>query len=166
MPEDQKNLPTDEHYEKTRAELKSHLMARDYTEPLVDTQLEKASLTSQMECLQPHPQRPRTKWIPLVITYHPILNRLNKLCKKPLPILHLSDRLQQAIPEPPLIAFCCPRNLKDLLVRTELKSTAPLTPPGNTPCRSRGCKSCKIIQQDISFTHHGTDIQNESSIYV
>ena len=49
-----------------------------------------------------------------------------------------------------------PRNLKDLLVCAKLKSTAPPTPPGNTPCESRGCKTCKIIKQDISFTSHTT----------
>ena len=55
-------------------------MARGYTEPFIDIQLEKASLTSRMKSLQPHPQKPRTKWIPLVIKYHPTLNKPNKLC--------------------------------------------------------------------------------------
>ena len=46
---------------------------------------------------------------------------------------------------------------QELLVRVGLKSPAPPTPPGNTPCKSRECKTCKIIKQDIYKLHRRSE---------
>ena len=109
------------------------------------------------ETLQPHPQRHQSiKQIPLVITYHPALSRITKTLRKHLDILHVSDRLKAAIPDPPIVAFRCPHNLRDLLVRAKLKETNPPTQTGNHPCNSTRCKTCHMIRIEETFKSHST----------
>ena len=117
----------------------------------MDTQILRASLVPRKEALQPQPREPTPKRIPLVVTYFPSLTTLGK---KHLPILHVSDRLRQAVPNPPLVAYRRPPNLQDLLVRAELKTPAPPTNVGNAPCNSARCKTCQLIKCTDSFTSH------------
>ena len=85
-------------------------------------------------------------------TYYPRLPRLNKITRNYLPVLHVSQRLKEAIPDAPIIAFRRPRNLRDLLVRAELKSTSEDTGHnGNSPCNSRWCKTCQHIKAEDTF---------------
>ena len=118
----------------------------------MDKQLGKASLISQTETLQPHPQQHRsTQRVPLVITYHPALSRTSRTLRKHLNVLHISDRLKAAIPDPPIVAFRRPHNLRDLLVRAKLKRTNTPTQTGNGPCNSTRCKTCHIMMREESF---------------
>ena len=58
-------------------------------------------------------------------------------------MLHVSERLKEAIPEAPIIAYRRPRNFRDLLVRAELKPISEDTGHnGNSPCNNRRCKTC------------------------
>lgn len=94
-------------------------MARGYAESMVDLQIQRASLLSREVALQPHPRERTLSRIPLVVTYFPGLNRLSKIVRKHLPILHVSEKLKQAVPNPPLVAYRRPYNLRDLLVRCQ-----------------------------------------------
>ena len=93
--------------------------------------------------------------IPLVVTYHPILPSFYSTTKCHLPILHASERLRRAFQYPPLIAFCRPKNLRDLLVRATLTSTSH-EPPGNFPCGASKCKTCQILRATDEFFSHTT----------
>ena len=74
--------------------------------------------------MQPHPQQHRsTQLVPLVITYHPALSRTSRTLKKHLNILHISNRLKAAIPDPPVVAFRGPHNLRDLLIKLKRTNT-------------------------------------------
>ena len=62
-------------------------------------------------------------------------------------MLHVSERLKEAIPEAPIIAYRRPRNLRDLLVRAELKPISEDTEHnGNSPCNNRRFKTCQHIK--------------------
>ena len=110
-------------------ELKKHLMARRYRESMVELQIQQANLVSPAEVLQPHPKRSTLKQIPFVVThiYLPGRRSLNRLMRKHLPILHISDRLRKTVPEPPLVAYRRPPNLQDLQICAEVKTPAPPT---------------------------------------
>jgi len=66
--------------------------------------LKEPPLTPRTNTLEPctEPRSP-TERVPLVITYHPIFHNTAKILKRHLPILHISEKLRGAIPNPPLV---------------------------------------------------------------
>ena len=62
-------------------------------------------------------------------------------------ILHIKERLQTAFRSTPLIAFCRPKSLKDLLVWAQLTSAQRET-PGNFRCGLARWKTCPIKPQE------------------
>ena len=125
----------------------------------VDVQIQRATNIPRNETLQLHQPRPLLKRTPLVVTYHPNLTTLARIVKKHLPILHTSSRLKQAVPNPPLVAFRRPNNLRDLLVRAKLNTPAPPTNTGNNMCGHARCKCCKEIVTTNHFRSHSTGRQ-------
>ena len=105
-------------------ELKEHLKGQSfrfpssppYRDTTVDTQIQLATQTSLEEALLPHPRSPAVERIPLVVTYRPGLTKLTSIVRKHLQILHISEKLRKAIPNPLLVAYRRPPNLRDLLV--------------------------------------------------
>ncbi len=127
-----------EDFKKRAEELKSHLTIRGYEETATDLQINRAASVTREEALRPAQGRRQTSSrVPLVVTFHPGLTRLNTILKKHQPILHISERLQQAIPDPPLVSFRRPPKLRDLLTRAQLKTPATPINTGNAPCGSR-----------------------------
>ena len=72
------------------------------------------------------------------------------------PILHTSQKLQKALPTPPLVAFRRPRNLRDLLVHARITTPAPPPGTGSSPCNYRRCKCCAEIVTCNSFSSKST----------
>ena len=141
---------------KRTAELKSHLLARGYEESLIDMQILRVSRIPREEVLQSNSCKKDITRVPLVATYHPALTRLAHITKKYLPTLHTSEKLKKAIPNPPIIAFRRPRNLRDLLVRTSLHTPAPPTDAGNYACKTPRCKTCHILSTTTIFKSNVT----------
>ena len=129
-------------YKKRTKELRTHLLDRGYQTTTVDAQIQKASRLPRTEALNPNTHRQPTRRIPLVVTYHPGLTNLSRIARKHLPILHTSSKLKEAIPDPPIIAFRRPKNIKDLLVRAKLNPPSPPTNAINTRCNNNHCKCC------------------------
>ena len=93
----------------------------------------------------------QNKRVPLVVSYHPSLPHLAALTSESLPVLHASHRLQQAIPEPPIVAYRRPKNLRNLLVSAELKSADNEPNQGSSPCGSKRCLTCRHIRTRETF---------------
>ena len=79
-----------------------------------------------------------------MVTYHPNLPRLKQTIRRYHHILQDSDRLRQAFPSLPIIAFRRPRNLCDLLVCAAISPNTS-NPPDNFHCEARRCKTCPIL---------------------
>ena len=98
----------------------------------------------------------RSNWrnsnhVPLVVTYHPNVPKLKRTIRHYQHILQDSDRLQMAFPSSPIIAFCRPRNLRDLLVCADITPKIS-DPPGNFHCEARRCKTCPILVTTDTFS--------------
>ena len=91
-----------------------------------------------------------------MVTYRPGLTKLSSIVRKHLTTLHISDKLRKAIPNPPLVAYRRPPNVRDLLVRAEVKTPTPPTHGDNAPCGSRRCKTCQLIKRTNTFTRNTT----------
>ena len=132
----------------------------------MDLQIQRVTNIPRHETLQPCPPRPPLKRTPLVVTYHPSLTTLARIVKKHLPILHTSSRLKQTVPNPPLVAFRQPKNLRDLLVRAKLNTPDPPTNTGNNTCGHARCKCCKEIVTTNYSRSHNTGRQYNSSAHI
>ena len=128
----------EEDFMKRSQELKANLVARGHKESLIDPQIQRAARIPRAATLQPRPRKTPLNRVPLVTTYHPGLTSLARITKKHLPILHTSQRLKQALPNPPLVAFRRPKNLRDQI-------PAPPTNTGNIACGNKRCKTCSVI---------------------
>ena len=91
----------------------------------------------------------------MVVTYHPKLPAFQQITKPHLPILHTSKRVRKVFELPPVIASCCQRSLKDVLVQAAL-GTRPQELPGNYRCRAPRCKTCPVLQAMDEFSSHTT----------
>ena len=105
-------------------------------------------MSNRTEALRKKPKDTLGDRVPLVVTYHPQLPKLSIILRKHLPILHVSERMKQIIPNVPLVAYRRPKNLKDLLVRATLK------PPqqsyeGTRQCGRPRCKTCEHIKSGL-----------------
>ena len=82
--------------------------------------------------------------------YYPNLPRLERTIRHYHHILQDLDRLRQAIPSSPIIAFHRLRNIRDLLVCADI-SPKIRDPPGNFRCKARRCKTCPILITTDTF---------------
>ena len=82
---------------------------------------------------------------------------LKEITRNHLPILHNSQRCRSAIPEPPILAYRRSKNLRDLLVHSDIRTTTQL-PPGFSKCGStRGCNVCKYSRNTNNFQSNNTN---------
>ena len=143
---------TNNDFKKRSLELKSHLLHRGYKPSFVQDQIDRASHIRREDALTPRTRTCHNQRVPLVVTYHPNLPNLTALTKKNnLPVLHASSHLKKAIPERPLIAYRRQKNLRDLLVKAELKLAGLQPASGSSPCGTRRCLTCSHIQTGTTF---------------
>ena len=136
-------------YLKRIKELEDHLVNRGYNRVEVQQQINKATRVNRTEALAKSEAKIMNR-VPLVVNYHPQLPRLGKILRNHLPTLHISEKMKEAVPNPPLIANRRPKNLKDLLVRASLKPP-PQRHEGSNRCGRPRCKSCVHIKTGITF---------------
>ena len=139
--------------------LASNLVARGYSSRQVKNSIAKVYSIPRSSALKQKPPGPKDKpKVPLVTSYHPSLPPLRKITKENHHILHTSDRLAEAIPNSPVLAFRRPRNLRDLIVRAEVPplDSSPPTKFGTFKCTSK-CIVCKTHVKEIdSFNGHSS----------
>ena len=134
--------------------LAQNLVDRGYSSRQVKISIAKVCSISRNSALKEKSPSPKDNpKVPLVTSYHPCLPPLRKITKGNHHILHTSDRLASAIPNPPVLAFRRPRNLRDLIVRAEVPplDTSPSAKFGTFKCTSK-CVVCKThVRETDSF---------------
>ena len=67
-----------------------------------------------------NPKEKEEKVVPLVVTYHSSLNCLNKIIRRNLYLLHISDQVKKVFSPKPMIFFRSAKKLSSYLVRAKL----------------------------------------------
>ena len=151
---------TDETLHIRVGQLKQHLLSRGYPPKVIDKQVRKATSIPRSVALQRQEKKECSR-IPFVVTYNPTLPAIVSTMHKYLPILHASSRCKEAIPEPPMVAFRRPTNVKDMVVRSTVrKSSAAASNIGFKPCQS--CAACNH-QHDSAKVQHAVPATTFSS---
>ena len=93
------------------------------------------------------------KRVPFVVTYHPSLGNLSSFLHKHLPTLHSSEKMKKVFPEPPVVSFKKPKNLKDHLVRSRLDSKTSGGGGGGSfkTCSDKRCQLCRYTTTTSEF---------------
>jgi len=94
----------DDTLNKRTHELKQQLFNRGYKESNISTQINKAKNVKREDALQYNINKSKSNRVPLVVTYHPDLPYLNSIMKKHWPIIQSHPRLQNALPELPIVS--------------------------------------------------------------
>ena len=94
----------DETYQTRMREMKQHFLQRGYNEQILESQFQKVAGLTRDETLHHHEREKETRPV-LVTTFDPRQPPLGQITKKHHHILHLSDKMRKAVPEPPLIAY-------------------------------------------------------------
>ena len=77
--------------------------------------------------------------IPLVLTYHPLNNRIKRILLDNFKILSDDPVTKEIFPQPPLVAYRRNENLRDKLLA------------GSAPCQHRRCQTCDHISSDTNL---------------
>lgn len=143
----------DQTFKQRSKELKQRLIRRGYKAHRVEETIQKVSTSDRKELLQYQSKKKKSSRVPLVTTFHPKLPDLSAITRECLPALHVSSKMKALFPEPPLISFRRPKNLKDILVRAKLPTSE--TQQFKT-CNDRRCQLCKYSVTTSTFQSTAT----------
>ncbi|KAJ8030076.1 hypothetical protein HOLleu_29652 [Holothuria leucospilota] len=134
-------------------ELCDFLVRRGYNRKKVSCQIDRAFKSFYSKStIPPSVEGEKPRRIYFTVQYHPGLPDIKGTLTKYLPLLHLSSRMREAVPEPPIVSFRQPSNLKNLLVRAKVKNPRPKGEPSR-PCyrgKTKPCQLCsKLVASDV-----------------
>ena len=87
----------------------------------------------------------------MVTTFSRGLPNISYIFRKHLPTLHASDRMKDAFPEPPLVAYRRDANLEDILVHKKHNKMFFRKPNRSGPCGAQRCAICSYMIETNSL---------------
>ena len=145
-------------YHQHVAEVKNYLMKRGHNGEKVQQGIDKATRIPREELLTPQVYKENEQVSPLVVTFHPDLPHLTHILHDHQCVIDISLRLREALPKCPLVAYCRPPSLKELLSgRSWINKWE--TYKGNSPCKQPRCKACAHIKTGTVFNSTTTGAQ-------
>jgi len=91
------------------------------------------------------------------VTYHPKITGLASILRDNYYNIIENTDAKKIIPEPPIVAYKQPTNLKSFIVHSKLdKIKTPQTSTNNHKCNRPRCKSCPIFTETNIFTNQVT----------
>ena len=131
-------------------EMVSFFEQREYSPALLQNDLQAIRRFDWTDLLNNHnPSNQRSERIPLVLTYHPLNERIKRILLRNFNILSSDPETRAVFPQPPLVAYRRDSNLRDILVHTSDKSQSSFQ-AGTSPCLNARCRTCHYISSDTS----------------
>ena len=124
-------------------ELKNLLLARDYKLGVIQNAIHKARLIPRLEALR-KVERPKNNQRPVfVIGYDPRLPSITQIVNRHWRTMQQDPYMAEVFPQPPLVAYKRPPNIKDKLIRAKIPDPPPTRPKRNRNGMKR-CNKCPI----------------------
>ena len=143
------------------SELKEMLLARNYKKNIVNSAIAKAISIPRSEAIKRVIRQKQTNRPVFVVTYDPRLPSISKIINKHYRTMISQDpHLKQVFPDPPLIAYKHPPNLKNKLIRAKLPkiNTRPRRViNGNKPC-NKPCEACPFVENTRTVKSTATNL--------
>ena len=127
-------------------ELKQMLLDRDYKASIIDAAISKAKAVPRSEALK-KVNKPKTTSRPVFVVRHdPRLPSINNIIHKHYRSMIQDPYMAEVFPNPPLVAYTRPKNIRDKLIRAKLppKTRPKRKIPGMRKC-NKNCKICPYV---------------------
>ena len=95
--------------------------------------------------------------IPLITTYGTGMPNITQIMRKHWPILMSSPLVKEILPNMPIVAYRRPPNLKDQLVKAQVRYPANNENPrtSDKKCTKLFCKYCRVLKNHLQMPTHG-----------
>ena len=140
-------------------ELKVMLLSRNYRKNIVNAAIDKALNTPRIEALKKVVKN-KTDRVIFAVTYHPMLPSISTILAKHWKSMTRNPDTLKAFPQPPMVAYRQPPNLKKMLVHAKLPSTSrdKRVQIGAHKCGKQPCKMCTYVTNSKTFKSSTTGI--------
>ena len=156
----------DRFFDRRVGELKGWLVNRGYKEGEVDQQIERVRSCDRVGLLNRQNKDQKDGRIPLVLTYHPALNKVYDILRESSNVLLVDQKHKELFQNKVFLSFRRAKNLKDQLVRAKLPVSVDesMSVKGCYKCNGRkSCQICGLIQEGDSFQN--SDENRSFTIY-
>ena len=140
-------------------ELEEMLLSRNYNRNVVRAAIVKAKEIPRLEALK-KVERKANERVILTVRYHPKLPSVSKILAKHWRTMTKDYQTLKWCPEPPMVAFKQPSNLKAMLCKAKIPLKAPNRDPrillGTKPCKKAYCRTCTHIDTTKQVTSSRT----------
>ena len=116
----------------------------------------------------------KSKSVPFVLTYHPLLKKVNYIIKKHIHLLYMNNEVKKVFQPGPMVLFGSPRNLNSYLVRNKMYPMERKT--GSCTCKGNMCQVYLNVSEKETFTstvthmsykiNHSFDCNDKCLIYL
>ena len=136
-------------------DMKTYFKRQGYSDKLFDNAFDKVKDLDRHTLLhgERHVNHDTTIPIPLITTYGTGMPNITQIMRKHWPILMSSPLVKEVLPNTPTVAYRRPPNLKDQLVRAQVRY-----PPSEAEimykekrCTRLFCKYCKILKNQTTY---------------
>ena len=127
--------------------MKTRFLRRGYPKNLVESEIKKVKFSHISDNKS---QKKTLKRIPLVVTYHPLLNSLGKVLRKNLNMLCMDEEVKKVFYPGPMVSFRSARKVSSYLVRAKVYPLAGTV--GSFKCKKSRCQVCLIVNETDTFT--------------
>ena len=135
---------------KRMEELKQMLIHRKYNKNIVEAAIAKAKSLERSEALK-RVEKPKNERVVMVVKHHPALPSFSAILRKHWTTMTKEKRLKEIFPQPPMVAYQQPPNLKSLLVRAKIATGKnQRIVPGMKKC-GKQCKVCSYVKEGKDF---------------
>ena len=131
-------------------EMVSFFEHRGYSPACLQNDLQAIRLLDRVGVLNNHnPSNQRSERIPLVLTYHPLTERIKRILLRNFNILSSDPETTAVFPQPLLVAYRRDSSLRDILVHTSDSSQSSFQ-AGTSPCLHVRCRTSHYISSHTS----------------
>ena len=152
-----------------RDEMRLWFQRCGYPEDVINTDMKKVAFTGNFG-----KSSNKNKGVPFVLTYHPLLKKVNYIIRKYINLLYMNEENKKVFQPGPMVSFRSPRNLSSYLVIAKLYPMERKT--GSCKCKGNRCQVCLNVSETETFTstvthtlykiNHSFDCNDKCLIYL
>jgi len=162
-----RNCNEQEDTQKRMIELKDMLLRRHYRPNSINFAIEKAMQIPRKDILKEKGKRKNSRLV-FNLTYNPKLPSASAIVKRHWRALTENEYMKEIYPEPPMIGFKQPDNLKKKMCRAKvpLKKTRAqriCQDKGLKPCQESRCKVCPFVNKNPNIVSSKTNAETTNS---